>query len=723
LTGETVYHADSRDILAELMKETSSNIVFTMVQKYQDQETREEKYEFPEPRILKKAAAPSGKEGTEYRLPAKPVLFPVWNLSEKILVLVDEAHRSHTSMLHANILRALPNCTMIGFTGTPIIAGRNRKRTHEIFGDYIDRYTIEQSQEDGSTVKILYEGRKAEAQVEDGRTLDQFFDDMFRSHTDEEREAIRRKYGTVQNILEAKDLIQVKAEDMLLHYAANIMPNGFKAQVVSVSRLAAIRYYEAFKKAKTKLLKRLDLLDPKLFDLSEDEQKDLDEETRFLMIATKKKEVLEKLEFAAIISGEHNDPPSYKEHTDKTNHEILVGKNGRFKKPLGEDPLAVIIVKSMLLVGFDAPVEQVMYLDRFMEGHELLQAIARVNRCRKGKTRGLVVDYFGVGQRLTEALAMYSQEDIKGALVNIKDELPKLDDRHRRVLEIFRSVGIVDIADVDACVDHLRDVKLRADFLERFKEFAESMDVVLPRPEALPYVYDLKLLGFINKAAANRYRDERLNIAGVGNKVRQLIDEHIVARGVDPKIPPISILDKDFEKEVGTIKSQKSQALEMEHAIRFHLDKYFNEDPALYKKLSVRLKEILDAFGENWEALAKELRKFIREVKKGREENWSGLDPKMQAPFLGILSEEYGKKISDQKLKGFCEAVVEIVEHVRQEIAVVDFWRNRHAQNLLRTWIINEVDNRNLLPFEKQERLADRFMELAKALHVRLVRS
>lgn len=722
LTGETVYRADTKNDLARLMQEDASNIVFSMLQKYQDKEPVTDDYEIPE-YPMRKAAAPSGKKKTGYKLPAKPIIFPVWNLSPEILVLVDEAHRSHTSMLHANIMRALPNCAMIGFTGTPIIVAGRTRRTHEIFGDYIDQYTIEQSQKDGSTVKILYEGRKAEAKVEGGRTLDQFFDDMFRSRTEEEREAIRRRYGTVVNILEAKDLIAAKAEDMLLHYTANILPNGFKAQVVAVSRRAAIRYYEAFGKARSKLLRRLELLDPNLLNLPEDEQENLDEETRFLIIAAKNRDILKKLEFAAIISGDHNDPPSYKEHTDKARHEILVGKDGRFKQPLTQDKLAIIIVKSMLLVGFDAPVEQVMYLDRFMQGHELLQAIARVNRRYTGKTRGLVVDYFGVGDRLTEALAIYSQEDIKGALINIKDELPKLDDRHRRVLALFSSKGIDDILDIDVCVDALRDIELRAEFIIRFTEFAESMDIILPRPEALPYIYDMKVLGFINKTAANRYRDSQLNIAGVGNKVKQLIDEHIVAQGVDPKVPPISILDSNFEKEVGAIKSKKTQALEMEHAVRFHIEKHHNEDPAFYKKLSERLKDILDAFHDNWEGLVEVLEKFIRGTKRGREEDQTGLDPKTQAPFLGILIDEYGKKPGKREMKDFCDAVVDMVDHIRQEIAVVDFWRNRHAQNILRTWIINEVDDRNLVLFEKQEKLADRFLELAKALHLRLIRS
>lgn len=724
LSGETVYHADSKDKLAELMQDSSSNIVFTMVQKYQDHEGApvSDDYEISEMELLKAAAPSSEKEKSEYKISPKPILFPVWNLSEKILILVDEAHRSHTSMLHANMMRALPNAAKIGFTGTPIIAGK-KKKTYEIFGDYIDRYTIEESQRDGATVKILYEGRKVNASVEDGRTLDQFFDDMFRSKTEEEREAIRRRYATVENILEAENLIQAKAEDILLHYAANILPNGFKAQVVAVSRKAAIRYYESFIRARDRLLKRLGLLDQNLFQLSEEEQKSLDEETRFLMIASKQKEILKELEFATIISADHNDPPHYKEHTDKAKHEVFVGKNGRFKKSLKEDKLAIIIVKSMLLVGFDAPVEQVLYLDRFMEGHELLQAIARVNRCRNGKTHGLVVDYYGVGDRLKEALAMYAQEDIKGALINIKDELPKLEDRHKRIVDLFRANGIEDFNDVDACVNLLRDVDLRAEFIKKFEEFAESMDIIMPRPEALPYIYDLKLLGFINKTAANRYRDSQLNIAGVGDKVKKLIDEHIVAQGVDPKVPPISIFDEKFEKEVNALKSKKSQALEMEHAVKFHIQKHYNEDPAFYKKLSERLKEILDTFRDNWDALAEELRKFIKETREGRKEDETGLDPKTQAPFLGIMVDEYGKTPKPEKMKEFCEAVIDIVDHIKQEIGLQDFWRRKHAQNLLRTWIIGEIDDRNLVPYEKIHKIADRFIELSKMLHLRLVKS
>jgi len=377
----------------------------------------------------------------------------------------------------------------------------------------------------------------------------------------------------------------------------------------------------------------------------------------------------------------------------------------------------------MLLTGFDAPVEQVLYLDRFMQGHELLQAIARVNRTYSGKTCGLVVDYYGVARHLKEALAVYSAEDVRGALVSLKDELPKLADRHRRVLAVFQDRGIAAITDVDACVDLLRNGKIRADFLAKLKKFLESLDIVLPRPEALPYVRDAKILGFITKAAANLYRDAQLNLLGAGNKVRQLIDQHIQANGIDPKVPPISILDADFERVVDTRVSERAKASEMEHAARYYISAQFHQDPAYYKKLSKRLEEILQAFEENWAELVETLRKFTQDVRRGRPADETGLDPRTQAPFLGILLEEatVDGSISKDRLPAFIAATVELVDHIRQEIGVVDFWRNLHAQNLLRSWTVRFLDEQDLVPYDRQRPAADRVVELAKALHARLM--
>jgi len=730
LTEETVRKATSTQKLKELLSQEGADLVFAMIQKYQEREDVAEVIEFTKARlddaqaVYDKVAEEHGDYDTEPdRLTLADTEFPVLNASESILVMVDEAHRSQASRLHANLMRALPNCARIGFTGTPIIVGE-RKRTHEIFGDFIDRYTIKQAEEDGSTLPILYEGRTAEGEVTDGQDLDQLFEDMFRERTQEELEAIKAKYATRGNVLEAPKMIAAKAEDMLRHYISNILPNGFKAQVVTVSRLAAIRYFDAFQDAKRQLLSRLDALDQKWLAVDADDLEQQDGEVQFLVRAHRYRETIEQLDFAVIISGSHNDDPGWMEWTDKSKQGARIE---RFKKPLfHEDPakrdeLAFLIVKSMLLTGFDAPVEQVLYLDRSIRDHDLLQAIARVNRTHPAKHYGLVVDYYGVGHHLKEALAVYMDEDVTGALTSIRDELPVLSDRHQRVIAVFKDRGGADIKDVDACVDLLRNKAVRAEFVVKLKKFLESLDVVMPRPEALPYVRDAKILGFINKAAANLYRDNQLNIIGCGEKVRQLIDEHIESKGIDPRVPPISILADDFEEAVGRHKSNRAQASEMEHAARYHIRMHINEDPVYYNKLSEKLEEILEQFANQWDELVEALRVLTREVRAGRQGDPSGTGLKLETevPFFELLAEEAcpGESPSAEVLTRLADATVELVEHLSQEIRLVDFWRTPEAQRRLRGWIVDFLDDNDLAPFEAQEKCADRIIELARNRH------
>lgn len=699
LSGETVRKAKTSAALQGILRETGPDLVFAMIQKYQQED--EER--------------PSTQE-TEY--------YPVLNDDEAILVLVDEAHRSQSSALHANLLRALPNCARIGFTGTPIMLA-DRKRTQEIFGDFIDIYTIRQSEADEATVPILYEGRTTEAGVAGGGSIDVLFEDMFAERSKEEQEAIRRKYATRGNVLEAPALISAKATDLLYHYVDTVLPNGLKAQVVATSRLAAIRYQAALVEAQRALLAELDALDPALLALDGDALATRDVHTQFLVRVHAQLATIRRLEFAAVISGDHNDDPAWREWSDPGKVDSRIT---RFKKkplvhadPQRADGLAILCVKSMLLTGFDAPAEQVLYLDRFMKGHELLQAIARVNRTYPQKTCGLVVDYYGVGRHLKQALEMYAAEDVQGVLTRLEDELPKLADRHQRVVTVFTERGIADLADIDACVDVLADPKVRADFVVKFKHFSESLDIVLPRPEALPYVRDARLLGFINKAAANLYRDGQMNLLGTGQKVRQLIDDYIEARGVNPKVPPISILDANFAQAVDAHRSPRAKASEMEHAARYHISVHFRDDPAYYKRLSERLEAILQTFRDNWEELVAALREYTEEVRRGRPADATGLDPRTQAPFLGVLVEEADQPVSAERLQQLAAITVDLVAHVQQEIRAVDFWRNLPAQNVLRSWIVTFLDDHDAVPYARLRPTADRLVDLAKALHTRLV--
>jgi type I restriction enzyme, R subunit len=713
LTGETVRICKRKHHLKEVLTETGPGLVFAMIHKYH--QAKPDAY--GDPREAAGEGIDPGMETEE---------FPVLNTDDSILVLVDEAHRSHATTLHANLMRALPNCAKIGFTGTPILMGA-RKRTYDIFGLPIDSYTIKQSEEDGSTVPILYEGRTAEGAVADGRDLDEVFEDLFREQTPEELEVIKQKYATTGHVMEAPKLIGAKARNMLRHYVEAVLPNGFKAQVVAVSRRATIRYREAFLEAKAELVRELEEMDPKLVGLGELEIAPLGRRSQFLARAYPYLELIRELEFAPVISGDHNDPPDWTTWTDGARVE---GHIARFKKPLvhedpeKRDPLAFLLVKSMLLTGFDAPVEQVMYLDRPMKEHELLQAIARVNRTYPKKTGGLVVDYYGVAHHLKDALRVYSKEDLEGALRSLQDEIPRLRDRHRRTVLFFDERGIPDIADTEACVDLLKDVRLRAEFHVLLKEFLTTLDLVLPRPEALPFVKDARTLGFIQARARNRYREPPVLIGKeVGEKVRRLIDDHIVSLGINPKIPPLSILDSEVDQHVVREKSPRARASEMEHAARIHIRDHYQEDPEYYQRLSERLEDILTQLKDHWDELEKALREYVREVRDGRPQDDTGLDPATHAPFFGVLKQEMGQEgeSTPDRLQALIPLTVELVAHIRKEIRLVGFWGSTHQQEVLRNWIVQRLDHDDLIPFERLPKVADRLVELARVNHPRLV--
>ncbi len=459
-----------------------------------------------------------------------------------IFIMVDEAHRSQYQSLAANMRQALPNACFLGFTGTPI--DKKDRSTLRTFGSYIDTYTIEQSVQDGATVPIFYESRLPELQIV-GQTVDQLFDRMFADRSDEERAAIKRRYATEQAIAGAPRRIEAICLNLIEHFTEFIKPNRFKAQVVTTGRHAAVTY----------------------------------------------KETLDKLngpESAVIMSANNNDEERLaKWHLTKQQQDVFIE---RFKNR--DDPFSILIVCDMLLTGFDAPAEQVMYLDAPLREHGLLQAIARVNRpCGEDKTYGLVVDYWGISTQLKAALDIFSTTDVNGALAPRDDELPRLESRHAAAMRIFQRVE--DLDDLDACVRFLEPEDVRAEFDLAFRRFSQSMDALLPDPRALRYRGDLGWLGKIRGAAGARYRDNRLDLTGCGEKVRQLIESVVVADGIEILVKEVQIFSAEFDEKIDALKADGAKASEMEHAIRHEINVRVDENPDYYQSLQERLEQII----------------------------------------------------------------------------------------------------------------------------------
>ena len=727
LSGESVKVAAKTDQLKRLLQREGPELVFGTIQKYQEPETRGEYAEPEAPNKLNQKDVAESNPAP----PATSPPFEVLNDSKDILVMVDEAHRSQAGDLHANLLRALPNAARIGFTGTPIIMGE-KKRTYQIFGSEIDRYTIKQSERDGATVPVLYEGRTATGAVKEGGSLDELFEDMFRDRSQEELDAIKKKYAHKGQILEAPALIEEKAADMLRHYVTHILPNGYKAQTVAYSRLAAVRYYEAFEKARNELLEEALRLNSQDKAMEDTELLERPPRVQAAVQAWRYQDTLRRLEFAAVISAGNNDDPAWSRWSDRS---AVDNHIQRFKKPLHHDdpekadPLAFLIVKSMLLTGFDAPIEGVMYLDRPIREAELLQAVARVNRTGYGKQHGLVVDYYGVANHLKEALAAYSAEDVEGALKSLKDEIPVLRDRHLRTVDVLRQQGVEDLDEVEAAVQALADERVRAEFTVKLKAFNQSLDEVLPRPEGLEFVNDAKRLAHIYALARNRYKDTPEIGKDVGGKVRKLIDDHITSLGIDPRIPPVELTDAGFNEHVNRQVSDRAKASEMEHAIRSHIRKRLDEDPVKYEKLSERLKEILDQLDGQWQEQIDALQSLIDDLPDDAPAPGEEI-PEMPAhyrPFLRLLQQEaLGEEEPDDRTRQrLMDTTAELVDTIASELQIPDFWKPAHQpdQERLRGRLFRELFNGGLVPKTKVEATADKLMELAKANHDKLVKA
>lgn len=747
LTGETVRPSEADQLRREtttartqrILAEKSPDLVFAMIQKYQDPEARRNAEQVRMTIARKEIQVVEGEDG---QAPQRKALdkkitfeesiqfqqFPELNDSDQILVLVDEAHRGQSRALHRNMRKALPNAAIVGFTGTPILS-REKTETREIFGDYIDRYLLKDAELDGATVPIFYEGRTADGMVKEAESLDAVFEDMFRGYTSAELAVIKAKYATQGDVLEAPLLIEKKAADMLEHYVGTILPEGYKAQVVATSRAAAVTYFKKLTEAKKTLVAKLEALSSALLALPEADQDNLDPATRFLIRTYPYLPMIRALEFAVVMSGSHNDPEAWKDWTDKDKQETHVEcfKRRLAPEPTSKtDPLGLLIVTNMLLTGFDAPIEQVMYLDRKIVAHDLLQAIARVNRTCGRKPRGYIVDYIGVARHLNQALEEYDREDIAGTGLDIHTELPKLRDRHARVMAIFTGRGITDLFEgVQEAVELLAEVKIRADFINKLRLFYETLGALEHRPEVPPEMFrDAKLLGFISKVAANLYRDPTLNLLGVPEKVRALIDKHVAARGVDPKIPPITITHAQFEEVIAAKPTAKARAAEMQHAARYHISGLQLQNPAYAKKMSEKLEEILRTFQDNWTELEKALREFVNRLKDGDVNEFPGLDPAVQVPFVRLVLEVVSKnavfdKPREQQL---IELTLDFVEHIQQEIRRVGFWKSEHRRETLTKYLVQRLMMQaGLLPQVARD-LAFQLVALAKHNHEALVR-
>jgi type I restriction enzyme, R subunit len=470
---------------------------------------------------------------------------------DDVYILLDEAHRSQYKGLGANMREALPNAKFIGFTGTPI--DKLDKSTFRVFGDYIDKYSIQQAVDDQATVPILYEGRLSKVHIE-GRSIEEIFEHYFDNKSKEERSEIIRRYAREKDLMQAPMRIEEICLDIIKHYKEHVRPDGYKAQIVANGREAALLY----------------------------------------------KQTLDKLngpKSALIVSTMPNDSEDMK-NTAIQKEAIKNTIEKKFKAPFEQGgDIAFVIVTDMLLTGFDAPIEQVMYIDKPLQEHNLLQAIARCNRTYTHpvsgnvKTHGLIVDYYGLSSNLKEALKTFNASEVAGVARPVSDLVPILEVKHRACMNFLTS------DDLDKCLDSLEPADVRSKYKRAYKEFSKAINSVLPDPAGKRFTKDHSRATILYMNAIRKYeRQSIFNIEGCGEKVKELIAEHVRSHGIYNLVEPISLFSSNFMEQAAKYKSKKAQASEMEHAIKFTIRDKWNTDPVFWDSIERRLMELINNY-------------------------------------------------------------------------------------------------------------------------------
>jgi type I restriction enzyme R subunit len=573
--------------------------------------------------------------------------------AENIIVMTDEAHRSQYGFYALNMRNALPNASFFAFTGTPLDKrDRNTYRHFSPVGErYLDAYSIKNAEDDKEIVRVKYESRLVQLQVV-GKTLDQLFEELFHDRTEEEKALLKRKYGTIETLMKAERRIERIVRDIVEHFNDKIRPNGFKAQIVAPDREAVVKYKNELDK----------LIDPE----------------RSVVVMT--------------ISN--NDSKEWKEKYRLTREQEKKIKEA-FIDPA--DPLEFLIVCDKLLTGFDAPVEQVMYLDQRLKEHTLLQAIARTNRTFARKNFGLVVDYAGVGRELAEALVIFDKEDLEGIFTteDIKTELANLAYWHGAAMRFFENINRSSGKHqeiLQKCMEILEpeDVRMRFDIV--FKEVAKSMDFLLPDPVVNPFVADFRFLGSIREGAKNLYRDERLTLKDCSKKVEALIHAHIVDTGIEKILEPINITAPDFRERLESIGSTKAKASHVEYAIKETIAEKIAEDPAFYGSLKDRLEALIAEDREERKNAAAHLKRLLElrdeELRKESYAKSIGLENAGELAFFGLFS-EYRESLfhNSGEQVGFTKEIIQIIKDKR----VIDWTEKEDIRREMRRMIRRQL--------------------------------
>lgn len=494
-----------------------------------------------------------------------------------IFILIDEAHRSQYKEMAIKMDKVLPNACKIAFTGTPLM--KKEKNTANTFGGIIRPvYTVRQAVEDGAVVPLLYEGRIVPQHVHEG-PIDDFFTKVCEGLNEYQTADLKKKYSRTNFVNQTDQRVYSIAWNISEHFRDNWQGTKFKGMLVTPRKAIAVLY--------KKYLDEIGLVSSEVLITAPDTREG--EESSYGDTSEEVKAYWKKM------MDEHGTPKKYQEN--------LIS---RFKNQ--EQP-EIMIVVDKLLTGFDEPKVVVMYLDRKLNGHTLLQAVARVNRVCDDKEFGYIIDYYGVLKELDEALELYSNYDEEGqeafreTLEPVDTEIAKLPQKYSDLWDLFKSIP--NKRDLEAYAQSLREEDRRQEFYERLTAYASCLKIALstrnfhaqtPDEEIKRYKDDLNMFVKLKSAVQLRYSDT-IDYKQYEGQIHKLINRHVESGAVKPITELVNIFDTEaFEQEVEKIVGTAAKADTIASRTSKFITENMDTDPAFYKKFSQLLKETIAAY-------------------------------------------------------------------------------------------------------------------------------
>ena len=622
-------------------------------------------------------------------------------LSERhnIVVIADEAHRSQYDFIkgYARSMRdALPNASFIGFTGTPIEL--KDANTRSVFGDYISVYDIQQSVEDGATVPIYYEGRLAKLELKESEKpkVDPEFEEVTEGEETEEKEKLKTKWAALESIVGSDNRVELIAQDLLKHYDARLEVIEGKAMIVCMSRRICVDLYHAITKLRP------------AWHSEDDAQGTI----------------------KIVMTGSASDPLDWQIHIrNKERREKLAS---RFKDP--KDGFKVVIVRDMWLTGFDVPSLHTMYIDKPMQGHGLMQAIARVNRVYGDKPGGLIVDYLGLAYHLQQALANYTESGGKGNTVIDQEQAVAVAFREYEICrDMFHGFdyskwkngkGDEQLGLLNWAQDHILGLENgKQRYTQTVTRLSQAFALAIPNEKALAIRDDVGFFQAVRARIIKSSPEHELQADDIEQAIRQIISRAVASdevidifKAAGLKKPDISILSDEFLADIQNM-PQKNVAVEL-------LRKLLNNEIKLRSSKNVvqsrSFLEMLERTIHSYQNRAIEVAEVIAELielaKEMREANKRGEALKLSEDELAFydaleVNDSAVKVLGDDTLKDIARELVKSVH----ENATIDWTMKENVRAKLRV-MVRRILRHYGYPPDKQEKATQTVLEQAEVI-------